>query len=520
MTQIVTERGGSDKAPELLADRFEVHRLLGKGSFGETFAARDRQGGEEVAVKVLRLDRLEDWKAFELFEREARVLARLDHPRIPDYVDYVHDESTGRAYLVQQLAPGRSVGELLKEGRRFSQDEALQVARQVLEVLVYLSSLRPSVVHRDIKPDNLLLEKDQIYIVDFGAVQEVARKLGHGSTVAGTFGYMAPEQLRGQASPASDIFALGMTLIHMVTGKAPETLEQRRMRPDFRPYADLSAGFAHVLDEMIAADQEERVDSPRHCLKMLERIGGVDRVELSKQAAKRSEEPRSEAWIEAREKIIQQKRAQKEATDLAQMKKVRWRQEVRDSSGGGVEIIATGDDAWLLHIGTNLRRWWAAARDDGFWADLRTAVLSSTVLIFLISPLIYLTSFGLADEMETRFWLMLLTSTGICGVLVLGTSILLASEKLLEALSRSIEVKIQGQNLDAHQWGLGGSTIYCPLEYLLVRAHMPEEGKLFGTISLKDRRSGSAIEMAHLTPKEVERLADFFEDRSHCFVER
>lgn len=520
MNQVDRAQGRSHEVPDLLAERFEVLRLLGQGNFGETFAARDRQGGAQVAVKVLRVDRLEDWKAFELFEREARVLARLDHPRIPDYVDYVHDESTGRAYLVQQLAPGRPVGELLKEGRRFKQEEALKLARQILDVLLYLSSLRPSVIHRDIKPDNLLLHEDQIYVVDFGAVQEVARMLGHSSTVAGTFGYMAPEQLRGQASPASDIFALGMTLIHMVTGRAPETIEERRMRPDFRPYADLSPAFAHVLDEMIATDRKERVDSPERCLQMLEKIGGVDRVELSRRVAAQGDQPRTDAWIRAREKIVQQKRDQKQAFELARLKKARWREEIRDSSGGGVEIVATGDNAYQLHIQTTLRRSWAAARDNGFWAGFATRALIFPLFMFLISPIVYWYSHELADELETSFFLMLLAATGICGLFSLPTIIFHSYEELLKSLSRSIAVDVQERTVAAGQYGLGGRSIYCPMEYLVVRTQMPEEGKLFGKVSLKDKRSGSFIEMTHLAPKEVERLADFFEDRSHCSVTR
>ncbi|WP_158542570.1 serine/threonine protein kinase [Lujinxingia litoralis] len=261
-----------DALPRRIGERFELQRLLGEGGFGATYVALDLESGRDVAIKVLHLERIEDWKALELFEREARVLKHLDHPRIPDYIDFISAESTGQAYLAQELARGQSIGELLRDGRRFTEAEAKEVARQVLEVLVYLGGLRPQVVHRDLKPDNLLLDGDSISVVDFGAVREVARKLGHHSTVAGTFGYMAPEQLMGRASPASDLFALGMTLIHMLSGVSPDTMEQRRGKPLFREQCVISEGFADLLDQMIEPIMEDRFDSAERCLELLDRL--------------------------------------------------------------------------------------------------------------------------------------------------------------------------------------------------------------------------------------------------------
>ena len=259
--------------PDLIGDRFQPRSILGEGGFGITYQADDLEGDGPVAIKVLRMDRVDDWKAVELFQREGRTLQGLDHGRIPNYVDCHFDPESAHAYLAQELAPGKSIGQRLSDGERFDEDRALDIAEQVLEVLQYLSGLSPQVIHRDIKPDNLLLDDDgSIYLVDFGAVREVARQAGDGSTVAGTFGYMAPEQLRGHAAPASDIYGLAMTLIHMLSGTPPERMAQERMTPKFRQYTNISEGLAELLDDMSQPMLDDRIASADDCLRCIETL--------------------------------------------------------------------------------------------------------------------------------------------------------------------------------------------------------------------------------------------------------
>ena len=253
---------------EVVEGRYRIVRLLGQGAFGKTYAAKDQQTGQQVAVKQLSLAHLDDWKSVELFEREARILATLSHPRIPDYVEFLPIQSQRSGYLVQTLAPGRSLAAHLDGGRRFDEAETLEVARQVLEILCYLSALSPPVVHRDIKPDNLILDDDGgICLVDFGAVQDAAKEtLGGGSTVVGTFGYMAPEQFQGTASPASDLYGLGMTLVHMLSGVEPTSMDKTRLQVDFRKYVQVSPSCQFVLDQLIAPVPEDRFPSAADAL--------------------------------------------------------------------------------------------------------------------------------------------------------------------------------------------------------------------------------------------------------------
>ncbi len=254
-----------------IAERFQITKLLGRGGFGETYAAKDTTTGQDVAIKRLSLESAEDWKSIELFEREAAILESLNHPQIPDYVDFINFDDDDVGYLIQELAHGQPLGQMLLQGRRFSEDECLSIARQVLDILVYLSSLHPPVVHRDIKPDNLIYNEDgTVYLVDFGAVRELVGHTVSGSTMVGTLGYMAPEQLQGQAMPCSDIYGLGMTLVHLLTGQDPANLPKKRLKVDFQSQIELAPSFELVLDMMLEAVPEDRLASASDALTMLE----------------------------------------------------------------------------------------------------------------------------------------------------------------------------------------------------------------------------------------------------------
>ena len=189
----------------LIQSRYKILGVLGRGGSGITYRAEDAFTERQVALKELSLKGLSDWKKLELFEREARVLEDLNHPAIPQYVDYFQvDTADNRLfYIAQEIAEGTSLADRVAAGERFSEAEVKRVATAVLKVLQYLHGLNPPIIHRDIKPQNIIRSQDgQIYLVDFGAVQTVYREAtAFGSTVVGTYGYMAPEQFRGQAYP-------------------------------------------------------------------------------------------------------------------------------------------------------------------------------------------------------------------------------------------------------------------------------------------------------------------------------
>lgn len=259
---------------ETVQNRYRIENVLGQGGIGITYSAVDSHTGDRVALKALSLRRMNDWKVLELFEREAKVLAQLTHPAIPRYLDYfqIDHESDRDFYIVQQLVEGKSLAQAIADGWHGTEGDIQKIAEQVLDVLIYLHELKPPVVHRDIKPQNLILQPNgKIAIVDFGAVQDTYRntQVG-GSTVVGTYGYMPPEQFRGKAVPATDLYALGATILFLLTGRSPADLPEVRFKINFRGSVNISEHFADWLDRMIEPAIEERFSNARQALKALQ----------------------------------------------------------------------------------------------------------------------------------------------------------------------------------------------------------------------------------------------------------
>ncbi|MEM7727629.1 MAG: ankyrin repeat domain-containing protein, partial [Cyanobacteria bacterium P01_A01_bin.45] len=172
---------------------------------------------------------------------------------------------------VQQQAPGKSLFDLVQSGWHTNEAEVKDIAQQVLAILTYLHSLDPPVIHRDIKPHNLIRSDDgKIYLVDFGAVQNTYyNTLMQGSTVVGTYGYMAPEQFRGQALPATDLYSLGATLLYLLTHRSPAELPQDTLKLDFRNSVDISESFADWLDKILDPDIDDRFTNADQALAKL-----------------------------------------------------------------------------------------------------------------------------------------------------------------------------------------------------------------------------------------------------------
>ena len=258
---------------EIIHNRYRISNILGKGGVAITYRAVNLQTNSSVAIKVISLKRLNDWKQVELFQREAEVLAKLDHPAVPKYIDYFEIETeTDKAFcIVQQQAPGKSLAQLVESGWRTSETEVKNIAQQILSILNYLHSLDPPVIHRDIKPNNLIRNDDEkIYLVDFGAVQNTYyNTLMQGSTVVGTYGYMAPEQFRGQALPATDLYSLGATLLYLLTHRSPAELPQDTLKLDFRNSVNISESFADWLEQILEPDIEDRFTSAEVALAQL-----------------------------------------------------------------------------------------------------------------------------------------------------------------------------------------------------------------------------------------------------------
>ena len=238
---------------EIIGDRYSIIAQLGQGGNAITYQAKDLQTNQLVAIKVLSLRNLDNWKQIELFKREAKILQQLNHPHIPKYLDYfqIETESNRLFYLVQQLAPGKSLATLINEGWQPNEETIKKIAQQILEILFYLQSCIPPIIHRDIKPQNIIYDSANIFLVDFGAVQDTYHHTIMGSTVVGTYGYMAPEQFRGQAFLSTDLYGLGTTILFLLTGKHPIDLPYKKLKLQFRHLVSIKAKFANWIEILI-----------------------------------------------------------------------------------------------------------------------------------------------------------------------------------------------------------------------------------------------------------------------------
>jgi len=247
----------------IIGGRYRLVRELGRGGFAVTWEAFDLTTRGAVAVKILSLRTVDHWKAVELFEREARVLRNLDHPQIPKYLDFIAPGEGGDQFvLVQALAPGRSLADLVKSGWHPTEAEARDLADQLLGILEYLHGRSPPVVHRDIKPANVVRDASgRVSLIDFGSVRDRLAGASEHASTAGTFGYMAPEQLTGRATPASDLYGLGATLVNVLSHRAPDQLPQRELRIDFSEAVSVSKGFERFLGRLLAPAPEQRYPS-------------------------------------------------------------------------------------------------------------------------------------------------------------------------------------------------------------------------------------------------------------------
>ncbi|MBI4425549.1 MAG: protein kinase [Elusimicrobia bacterium] len=208
---------------------FEIGRRLGRGGMGEVFEGVDLTLGRPVAIKRLRAELAPDPRERRRFLKEARVVAGLKHPNIVEiYHALEQDEAL---YLVFERVPGRGLDDLLAQRSRLAPTEALTIAGQVAEALDHAHAA--GVVHRDLKPSNIMVWEDRVKVMDFGIARRIFDTLSTASLgeVVGTPQYMAPEQAHGEASPQTDVYALGACVYEMLAGRPPRSPLSRAGAP-------------------------------------------------------------------------------------------------------------------------------------------------------------------------------------------------------------------------------------------------------------------------------------------------
>lgn len=274
------------QTPDCLKLKYRYEQLLGEGSNGKTYLATDLRTGNQLAIKALKLNQSGNFKSFELFKREAETLASLSVPGIPKFYESIlADEVGGECYIVQEYIDAPSIQSQLADGRQFSEDQTLTVMQKAAEILQILhTQYAPPIIHRDIKPSNILCDmsdKDhwqdsRLYLIDFGAVAN-ARSNTDKSTIAGTVGYMAPEQNFGECLPQTDLYALGATALHMLTGVPPYemafetyTIKYNEALDTYAP--ETSTEMRELLGMLLHYSYDKRPASAEALLQLIQKV--------------------------------------------------------------------------------------------------------------------------------------------------------------------------------------------------------------------------------------------------------
>lgn len=240
----------------LFDGRYKVIRQLGVGGQGTAYLSSDTVERSEVVLKEFILPVYVDTnvlrQALERMQNEAAILRKLDNPRIVRLNDFFVEDHRG--YLVLEKIDGESLEQLVSREGALSEARVRELALQMCEILGYLHSLEPAVIHRDFTPDNLILSKDgTLKLVDFNVAQQTESTAT--GTVVGKHSYIAPEQFRGKPTPQSDIYAMGATLYYLLTAEAPEPIKVSRPKKK-RP--DVSAHLDDVIANATAFDASKR----------------------------------------------------------------------------------------------------------------------------------------------------------------------------------------------------------------------------------------------------------------------
>src|SRR5205809_82506 len=238
-TPSATSRAGEipDKRPKpkalsagkVLNHRYEIVRRIGGGGMGAVYLAKDRNLGDASrAVKEMiesHIDESQHEKAIADFKRESLLLTALEHPSIPTVYDYFYDELSERFYLVMKFIPGNDLSSRLRAspGGKIDELTVTEWGVQVADVLHYLHTRPQPIIYRDLKPANLMLDSNtnRIMLIDFGIARWVNKK-EKGVTAVGTMGYAPPELFSGQGDARVDIYSLGATMFHLLTGSDPQ----------------------------------------------------------------------------------------------------------------------------------------------------------------------------------------------------------------------------------------------------------------------------------------------------------
>lgn len=273
---------------QVIDGKYEILREIGRGGMSVVYLAMDKRLNKQWAIKEFRKDKDDESRriALESLLKEANLMKKLDHPTLPRIVDIIDDTKT--VYIVMDYIEGESLNKVLDAYGAQPQEAVIEWAKQLSEVLDYLHTRVPPVIYRDMKPANIMLKPDgTIRLIDFGIAREYKKGKAGDTTSIGTRGYAAPEQFgdKGQTDARTDIYSLGVTLYHLVTGKNPA-------EPPYEIYpirhwnANLSSGLEWLIQKCTQLNPNDRFQSCAEVTYVLENLEKFESAYKSKQKKK------------------------------------------------------------------------------------------------------------------------------------------------------------------------------------------------------------------------------------------
>ncbi|MEO1146393.1 MAG: protein kinase [Cyanobacteria bacterium J06638_22] len=290
------DQSESLKKGDRVGGRYIIQRILGQGGFGRSYLASDQQRfGELCVLKEFRPANRSSramQKGLDLFKREAKTLYQIEHPQIPKFLACFTQAQ--RLFIVQEFIDGITYSQLLRQqqtqsfqGPLFAEADIVHWLRQMLQVLDYLHNL--NIIHRDISPDNIILSRDRNLpvLIDFGLVNDALARImsedeeegdRQPSSIVGKFGYSPPEQLRlGMCYPSSDLYALGVTALVLLSGRFPKDLMNTdTLDWEWEQHIDASAGLVRLLRQLLLTSPKERYQSAQDVLTALDALPPVE----------------------------------------------------------------------------------------------------------------------------------------------------------------------------------------------------------------------------------------------------
>src|SRR6201991_2701367 len=266
----------SNHGPTLVGGRYELGELLGRGGMAEVRKGTDTRLGRVVAVKRLRTDLASDATFQARFRREAQSAASLNHPSIVAVYDTGEEPAAdgsgiSQPYIVMEFVAGRTLRDILREGRKILPERALEITSGVLSALDY--SHRAGIIHRDIKPGNVMLTPSgDVKVMDFGiarAISDASSTMTQTAAVVGTAQYLSPEQARGeQVDTRSDLYSTGCLLFELLTGRppfvgdSPVSVAYQHVREQAPPPSSLDEDLTPELDAIVMKSLAKNVGAP------------------------------------------------------------------------------------------------------------------------------------------------------------------------------------------------------------------------------------------------------------------